>query len=121
MKKLRGYLILLAVGCTILLPAAAHTDQNDKQTAKEALAEVQKRLTGHEDEPAEKVFTNIQVLKGKKAARLPGMMSALTGLLGVDCSHCHVPGKWESEEKPAKQITRQHFSMQAEMNQKYFG
>ena len=23
--------------------------------------------------------------------------------LGVNCTHCHVPDKWESEEKPAKQ------------------
>ncbi|HMX26397.1 MAG TPA: photosynthetic reaction center cytochrome c subunit family protein [Blastocatellia bacterium] len=87
---------------------------------KAALAEIGKRLAGHEEEPAEQVFKNIEVLKGKKAARLPGMMEALTGLLGVDCTHCHVRDQWDKEDKPAKQTTRKHFAMQAQMNKEFF-
>lgn len=85
-----------------------------------ALNEIRKRIAGKEDEPAETVFKNIEVLKGKKASRLPGMMQALTGLLGVDCTYCHVKDQWDKEDKPAKQITRKHFQMQAQMNKEYF-
>src|SRR5205085_11616189 len=102
MTKIRSLLVVFTF-CLLAILSFARTAQEDQKAAQErALAEVQKRLAGHEDEPAEKVFANIQILKGKKASRLPGMMSALTGLLGVDCSHCHVPGKWASEEKAAK-------------------
>ncbi|MEW6212901.1 MAG: photosynthetic reaction center cytochrome c subunit family protein, partial [Acidobacteriota bacterium] len=50
---------------------------------------------------------------------LPGMMSALTGLLGVDCSHCHAPREWE-KETPAKQTARKHFAMQSMLLREYF-
>lgn len=85
-----------------------------------ALAEIKKRIAGREDELAEKVFKNIEILKGKKASRLPGMMSALTGLLGVNCTYCHVKDKWDSEEKPAKQIARKMFRMIGGINDNYF-
>jgi hypothetical protein len=48
------------------------------------------------------------------------MMSALTGLLGVTCTTCHVPGRFESEELAGKRTARQHFKMQAALNQEYF-
>jgi hypothetical protein len=85
-----------------------------------AVAEIKKRIAGREDEPAEKVFKNIEILKGKKASRLPGMMSALTGLLGVNCTYCHVNGQWDSEEKPTKQTARKMFRMVGGINKDYF-
>lgn len=27
--------------------------------------------------------------------------------LGVSCTHCHTPGKWDKDDKPQKQITRE--------------
>jgi hypothetical protein len=47
-------------------------------------------------------------------------MSALTGLLGVDCNFCHIREHWDSEEKSEKRIARQHFAMQARINEEYF-
>jgi len=103
--------------------------QADKQQAQppvnaaerdEAIAVIKKRIVGREDEPAEKVFKNIEILKGKKASRLPGMMSALTGLLGVNCTYCHVKGQWDSEEKPTKQTARKMFLMIGGINKDYF-
>src|SRR5689334_20037596 len=63
-------------------PAGGTNSQAEdaKAEQKQALAGLRERLAGHEDEPAEKFFKNIEILKGKKASRLPGMMSALTGL-----------------------------------------
>jgi hypothetical protein len=92
------------------LMAGARNQSQSNQNNQQSLAEVQKMITGREDEPAETVFKNIEILKGKKASRLPGMMSALTGLLGVDCAHCHTPREWE-KETPAKQTARKHFDM----------
>jgi hypothetical protein len=85
-----------------------------------AIAEIKKRIAGHEDEPAEKVFKNIEILKGKNASRLPGMMLALTGLLGVNCTYCHVRDQWDREEKPAKQTARKMFLMIGTINDQFF-
>jgi hypothetical protein len=98
-------------------PAAA--DAAARQ--KELLDHVRERIKGREAEPAEAVFRNIELLRGKPASRLPGMMSALTGLLGVTCAACHVPGRYESDELVAKRTARLHFRMQAALNQEYFG
>lgn len=99
--------VLLAAG---LMAVDARNESQSNQDKEQALAEVKKIIAGREDEPAERVFKNIETLKGKKASRLPGMMSALTGLLGVDCAHCHTPREWE-KETPAKQTARKHFDM----------
>ena len=88
---------------------------------KEALSRVRERIQGRENEPAEAVFKNIELLRGKPASRLPGMMSALTGLIGVTCSTCHNPDRWESDELTPKQTARRHFKMQADLNRDYFG
>ena len=36
--------------------------------------------------------------------------------LGVNCAHCHVPEKWESDDKPQKQIAREMSAMVAKIN-----
>src|SRR4051812_47049420 len=52
--------------------------------------------------PAESVYKNVQIFKGKEATRLLPAMIALRGLLGVECSHCHVPTEWDKDDKPQK-------------------
>jgi len=88
---------------------------------EEALSRLREHIRGRENEPAEAVFKNIELLRGKPASRLPAMMSALTGLLGVPCAHCHVPDRWDSEERAAKRTARLHFQMQTQLNREYFG
>lgn len=101
--------------------AAATPTPADLATAdREALAKIRELLAGREQEPAEKVFKNIDLLRGKPASRLPGMMSALTGLIGVGCPVCHVPGNFSSDELPAKRTARLHFAMQSALNRDYF-
>ena len=108
---------------TVWSQASAPQPQTSVNTAErdEALADIKKMIAGREDEPAEKVFKNIEILKGKKASRLPGMMGALTGLLGVNCSYCHVKDKWDSDEKQAKQTARKMFRMIGTINSDFFG
>jgi hypothetical protein len=56
--------------------------------------------------PAEQVYKNVQILKGVPAGRWNMIMTMFTLSLGVDCSHCHVPGEFEKDDKPAKQTAR---------------
>ena len=86
----------------------------------EFLDRIRQYISGRESEPAETVFKNIVLLKGKPASRLPGMMSALTGLLGTSCTTCHVPGNWSSDELATKKTARRHFEMQSALNREYF-
>lgn len=85
------------------------------QTA--AVARIREQIKGREQEPAEKVFKNIQYLKGIPAGRIPMMMqTGYSRALGIDCTHCHVPDKWEADEKPQKQIAREMAAMVNSIN-----
>ena len=74
---------------------------------------------GKENLPAEEVFKNIEILKGKPASRMPGMMTTLNGLLGVKCDYCHDVNAWE-KEIPTKITSRHMFAMIGDTNKKYF-
>ncbi|HXS94074.1 MAG TPA: c-type cytochrome [Candidatus Limnocylindrales bacterium] len=62
-------------------------------------------------DPAETVYKNIQLTKGQTAKELMGFMQRITVALGVGCGHCHVSGKYESDELPAKQTARKMITM----------
>jgi hypothetical protein len=85
------------------------------QTA--ALVKLKEQIKGKEQEPAEKVFKNIQILKGMPAGRLLAVMEfGYARSLGVSCTHCHAPEKWEIEDKPQKQIARDMWAMMGKIN-----
>jgi len=70
------------------------------------------QIRGREQLPAESVFKNIRVFKGVPAGNIPRIMNLGYGRsLGVGCAHCHVPGEWEKEDKPQKQIARDMAAM----------
>jgi hypothetical protein len=84
-----------------------------------ALARLREQIKGREQEPAEKVFKNVQMstMKAMPAARLLAVMQqGYARSLGVNCTHCHVPDKWESDEKPQKDIAREMAGMVAQLN-----
>ena len=84
---------------------------------KAALAKLREQIKGKEQEPAEKVFKNIQITKGFPAGRVLAIMEfGFSRSLGVDCTHCHTPGNWASETKSTKQIARDMWNMQAKIN-----
>ena len=94
-------------------PAAAPVEFNQA----DALAKLREQIKGKEQEPAEKVFKNIQILKGVPAARLLAIMEmGYARSLGVNCTHCHVAEKWEAEDKPTKQIARDMAAMVKTVN-----
>jgi hypothetical protein len=92
--------------------------QNEKPFDQEqALADLKRRIAGQEQKPAGEVFKNIQMLKAMPAARLLAVMQiGYAKSLGVNCTHCHVPGEWEKEDKPTKQIARDMAAMNKLIN-----
>src|SRR5215207_6549781 len=72
-----------------------------------AVAKLKEQIKGREQEPADKVFKNIQTpfIKSINAGRVLAVMEiAYSRSLGVTCTHCHTPDRWEAEDKPQKQI-----------------
>jgi hypothetical protein len=97
-------------------PAAAPQAEKPFDQAA-ALAGLRKSIAGKEQAPAETVFKNIQLLKGIPAGRVLRIMElGYARSLGVDCTHCHVPGAWEKEDKPTKQIARDMAAMVGAIN-----
>lgn len=79
--------------------------------------EVLAKIAGKEALPAEQVYKNIQTLKGMPAGRLLAIMNrGYSNALGVSCSHCHVVGEYDREDKSTKQIARDMSAMVTTIN-----
>jgi hypothetical protein len=84
-----------------------------------AIAKLREHIKGKEQLPAAQVFKNVQtpMLKQRPAAQLLAVMEfGFSRSLGVSCTHCHVPDRWEAENKPQKQIAREMSAMVAALN-----
>lgn len=83
-------------------------------------AMVMRSIAGHESQPAESVFKNIKIFKGVPAGRLVNVMNNGFGRsLGVSCGFCHVPGKWDLDDKEEKNTARLMFAMVQTINRDY--
>lgn len=92
-------------------PAAASFDQ------VAALAKLREQIKGKENDLAPTVFKNIQTMKNTPAGRLLAVMEqGFAKSLGVNCTHCHVPDKWEAEDKTQKQTARDMSAMVSTIN-----
>ncbi len=101
-------------------PPASPTPQVEKFDQAAALAELRKSIAGKEQAPAETVFKNIQLFKGVPAGRVLRIMElGYARSLGVDCTHCHVPGAWEKDDKPTKQVARDMAAMVTAINNQH--
>lgn len=77
---------------------------------------VMERIKGRESSPAESVFKNIKMMKGRTAEQVLRSMNGFGRTLGVSCRHCHVENHWADEDKPAKQICRDMMVMTGSIN-----
>ena len=112
-------LCALAVMAVTASPASAQTPAIPFDQAK-ALAELRKSIEGKEDNPAVDVFMNVTQYKGVTAERLLRIMEfGFTKSLGVTCTHCHVPGHWDSDDKGAKETARAMSQMVIAINSEY--
>ena len=72
------------------------------------LKQLRESIKGQGKRPADSVFKNIKTFKGVPAGRMLAIMDiGYSQSLGVSCGHCHNTNKWESDEKPQKQIARE--------------
>lgn len=82
-----------------------------------ALEDLKKQIAGRENEPAEAVFKDIQVLKGLPAGRIPLIMEkGFSDSLGVSCTFCHKPEDWTVAANHHHPIARQMWTMMQEIN-----
>ena len=123
-----GLTLVLSVGIISVVPvqrgdsllgqSAANSVQQEKPfDEQQALADLRKAIAGQETKPAGEVFKNIQILKGVPARNLLRIMElGYSKSLGVNCTHCHVPGEWEKDDKPTKQVAREMSGMVKTIN-----
>jgi len=97
--------------------APAATSAKPKFDEAKALADLRKEIAGKENEPAGKVFMDIDVMQNVTAGKLLAIMEkGYARSLGVTCTHCHIPGQWESNEKKEKEAARGMIRMNATIN-----
>jgi outer membrane lipoprotein-sorting protein len=72
-----------------------------------------------ENQPTEKIFKNIQVLKGMRAADLQGAMSFIASSLNVDCDYCHRQD-FSKDVTKQKVRAREMIRMVRQINQEAF-
>ena len=65
-------------------------------------------------------FKNVMVLKDLPGSQLLDSMRSFNMSLGVDCEHCHVQGKFDADEKPAKAMARKMITMTHNINETTF-
>jgi len=82
-----------------------------------AAADAQSAMAG---KTAEQAFKNIQVLKGTPADQIFPAMQFIAASLGVECEFCHVQGKFDADDKPAKKTARQMIVMTLAINKDSF-
>lgn len=81
------------------------------------ITDEQRKEAERDNRPLDQAYKNIQVLNGLfPAGALPTVMAVFSKSLGVDCTHCHVRGEFEKDDKPAKQTARKMIEMVKEAN-----
>ena len=138
MRTTFGFLILLALlismtGCQFAATIAAQQTSPSPSPQSAVVAQqspnqeinnrfVQQhleRIKGRENEPAERVFKNIQIpgFKTVPAGRLLLIMNrGYSRALGVNCTHCHVESDFSSDEKRPKLAAREMSAMHRMIN-----
>lgn len=74
-------------------------------------------IAGRENEPAGRVFQNVQMFKDMPARDFVNMMNDTYGRsLGMLCTGCHVAGQWASDDRQNKRLAREMQAMVNDMN-----
>jgi photosynthetic reaction center cytochrome c subunit len=69
---------------------------------------------------AQPAHKNLVELKDVPADQIGPAMQFMAASLGVGCNFCHVPGKFEADDKPEKKTARQMIAMTKAINQTHF-
>jgi hypothetical protein len=116
----------VALGLAILLSPVVAAAQDKPAVAPPpkpafdqaaALDTLRAAIKGREEEKASAVFKNVQILGDVPAGRLLKIMEkGWSASLGVSCDHCHIPGRWEVDDVPGKEIARDMAKMTRTIN-----
>lgn len=101
-------------------PAAAPEEPSTQEVNDAFVQRISKKIAGHEQEPAGKVFKNIQLdfFKKTTAARLLLIMNlGYSRALGVTCRHCHVEDDFSKDDKRPKRAAREMAAMHLSINE----
>lgn len=99
-------------------PTAQQSYTPDAQPAPRP-GSVRDLIKGRENEPAEKVFKNIQLLKGVPAGRFLDAMEGFSNALGTKCKECHDTENFASDDKDEKKVARGMIQMTKGINEQY--
>ena len=91
----------------------------NQETNDRFVKQLAEKIAGRENEPAEKVFKNIQIpwLKSIPAGRFLSIMNlGYSRALGVACTHCHVEQDFSSDDKRPKRAARDMAYMHKAIN-----
>jgi photosynthetic reaction center cytochrome c subunit len=105
-KVIRGILVPVMVTALLVwiavkvLPGAALVQQASSRDGDNG-----------KQKAASEAFKNVQVLKDIPAEQLLPSMRYMTAALGVRCDYCHEEERFESDNKPTKQRTREMMKM----------
>ncbi len=138
MRLLQGVFLLAVVVCGAVACQLTHTSASQQPTATNPqprpitsaqessnqeinnryVKQFLERIAGRQNEPAERVFKNIQWLKGVPAERLLLIMNhGYSRALGVSCAHCHVEQDFASDGKRPKHAAREMAAMHRMINE----
>ena len=94
-------------------------NESTQETNDRYMRDVLKSIAGHEQEPAEKVFKNVKIMKQAPAERFLRIMNlGYAKALGVTCEHCHVTTDFSSDEKRPKRAAREMAEMHHDINER---
>jgi photosynthetic reaction center cytochrome c subunit len=97
--------------------APAHKEPSTQEINDAFVQQISKQIAGHEQEPAEKVFKNVQIMKTVPAARFLLIMNlGYARGLGVTCEHCHVKEDFSKDDKRPKRAAREMAVMHRSIN-----
>jgi Photosynthetic reaction centre cytochrome C subunit len=110
------FAVLCCVAMAIII-AIANDGLSRPQGEESIVHELEKSIAGKEQEPAEKVFKNIKIMRGIPAGRLLRIMDrGFSPALGVGCDYCHVEGAWASDSLETKQVARKMWTLVGSIN-----
>src|SRR5690348_8825203 len=105
------------VAVIALMPALLCAQPSQSDVNAKFVKQWSERIAGKENEPAEKVFKNLQYLQNTRASQLLTIMDVgYSRGLGVTCTHCHVETDFASDKRP-KRAAREMAAMHRMINQ----
>ena len=141
MKLLYGVFVLAIVACGVAayhhgLARASQQQQStigkpqpspttsaqanpNQETNNRYVQQLSEKIAGRENEPADKVFKNLQIqwFKNVPAGRFLRIMNGgYSRALGVACTHCHVEQDFSSDDKRPKRAAREMAVMHKMIN-----